>query len=1152
MQHLRKGLTRILFVALACWGISSGLGIRPGLNLTPTLYAQDTGAALIGVVHDPRGSVVGGATVTMVNIATNARLTQTSNAKGEYSLVNLSPGSYTLTVEAAGFDGYRQDGIRLDLGQHSTQDVALKIGATQQVVTVNADVVSVDTVTSVISDEVNGTSIRNLPMNTRNPFDLLELVPGFVGTTGNDYNSVSYSVNGGRQGYTDVLVDGTPAGFPTVNGNSGIGIFPSVDAIGEFRLLAQNYPAEYGRSLDGILNVVFKSGTNQFHGTVFEFIRNFHLDSNNYFSKQHGQPLPPFHRNQFGGILTGPIRKDRTFFLLSTELLRESDFQSITTTVPTVAQRNGDFSQTFGANGQLITIYNPFTTRPNPNGSGYIRDPFQNNMILPGMMSKVAQAALAYYPLPNTAGNPITNANNYFATGSVINEINAWDIRIDHKISDKQKVFGRYSDRFYQDNPNPLFPAADAVAEGLINSQDFDRGLTLGYTAMPNTNTIFDARLGFSRTLYNYLNTSLGFQASTLGLPVSIDSAPGGTSLFPVFSPSGYSGLGNNGNRHNAFMTYSLLSSLTMVRGQHTFKFGFDGRLIRVNDHESADSSGNFSFGTSFTQGPNPNAASANTGNGLASMLLGTGTGDLIQSYKNDASQSYYLAEYAQDDWRVMKKLTLNLGVRYDLNTPRTERFNRTNYFNPSIASPLNTIVPGLEGGLVFVGVNGNSRHQYDIDATNIAPRIGFAYAATNTTVVHGGGAIVYGPSAQAAAGTVGPYGFRVQNTWVSTLDGITPYNTLDNPFPQGFQTPPGSSQGLLTGVGGQIEGAIRNTPTPYVEQWNLDVQQAFPHETIFELAYVGNRGRKQQQSREGGIDFDQLPVADLALGSHLNDSVTNPFYGSITTGALASTTTSRGQLLKQYSQFTSVLPLFLSGGNNQYDGLQARLSKRFSSGLQLQGSYVWSHNFDNGTNHQNSFDPMADYAVSSQDIRQRFIMSYVYELPFGRGRKFGGNMSRWEDAFAGGWQVNGITTLQGGTPLQISATNTLSSFNFQTLYANTNFENAAYHGSIHQRLNKFFNTADFSQPAPFTLGDGPAYYDGLRSPGLNSTDLSLLKNIAAYDRLNVQFRAEFFNAFNHVQFGLPDTGVNDATFGQITSQNNSPRQIQFGLKLMF
>lgn len=1114
-------------------------------------FGQETGASLVGVVHDASGGVVSGAAVSATNRATDARTVGTSDEKGEYSLLNLEPGIYSLSVQASGFQKYDQSGIRLDLGQHASQDVDLRVGSAQEIVSVNADVSGIDTVSSQVSDEVNGTSLRELPLNARNPYQLVTLVPGFAGSTGDDYNSNSFSINGTRQGYTDVLVDGSPAGFPTVNGNAGIGVFPSIDAIGEYRVLAQNYPAEYGRTAGGIINVVFKSGANQFHGTLFEFIRNNDLDSNDYFSNMHHVSLPAFHRNQFGGILSGPIFHDKTFFLVSTELLRQNAFQSVTATVPTDLQRKGDFSQTYGANGKPITIYNPFSTRPNPDGMGYIRDPFENNLIPQSMLSAVGLNAIGYYPEPNVPGNAITNANNYFADGSTTTQTTAWDVRVDHDLTPKQKIFARYSNRYYSSAPNPLFPQQDAVAEGLINGEDYARGFTFGHTVTLNEKTFLDSRLGFSRTLYNYLNTSLGFQASTLGLPGSLDAA-GNTPTFPVFSPAGYTGLGNNGDRHNAFMTYSLLSSLTLVRGQHTFKIGFDGRLIRVNDHESADASGNFSFGTNFTQGPDPNAASANTGNGIASMLLGTGTGDLIQAYKDDASQSYYVAEYLQDDWRITHKLTLNLGVRYDLDTPRTERFNRMNYFDPTALSPLAAEVPGLTGGLVFVGTPGHSRYQYRADTNNLAPRIGFSYAVLPTTVVHGGGAIVYGPSAQAAAGTVGPYGFRVQNSWVSTLDGITPFNTLDNPFPNGFQPPPGAAAGLLTGVGGQIEGVLRNTPTPYAVQWNLDIEHTLARDTTIDVAYVGNRGRKQQQSREGGIDFDQLPSSYLSLGSQLEASVANPFYGFITTGSLNQPTTSRGQLLRQYPQYTSMLPLFLSGGNTQYDALQIRVNKRLNQGIQLQASYVLAKNFDNGTNHQDSFNPMADFAVSSQDVHQRFVASYIFQLPFGRGRHFGSNMSRWEDLVVGGWQVNGITTIQGGTPLQIGASNSLSSFDFQTLYANTNFRNASLSGDIHKRLNAYFNTSDFSQPAPFTLGNGPAYYDNLRSPGLDSTDLAFFKEFKAVEKLNVQFRAEMFNAFNHVQFGSPDTGVTDSSFGQITSQANTPRQVQFGLKLLF
>ncbi len=1114
--------------------------------------AQTTGGSLTGSVRDSSGATVAGAVVTATEVGTNHQTSATSNDKGEYELINLKPGNYTLHVEAQGFKVYDQTGIHLDLTQHATQAIVLQVGQVQQQVVVNADVSSLDTTSSANSTVVNNESLRNLPLNTRESYSLIELVPGYSGSIGNDYNAVAYSIDGGDNEYGDILVDGTPAGFPTVNGFQGVGIFPSVDAIGEFRLLAQDYQAEYGRTLDGILNVVYKNGTNQFHGDAFEFIRNNALDANDFFADQNNTPLPAFHRNQFGGTLGGPVDHDKTFFFVSTELLFQNAFQSLNTTVPTLLERQGDFSQTYNTNGQLISVYNPFTTRKTSTG-GYTRDAFANNIIPSNLFSNVAQNALKYYPLPNATGSALTHSNNYFASGSTTEQTIAWDVRIDHNITPNQKVFGRYSNRYFGSNPKPLFPEQDAVAEGLVDSQDFSRGLTLGYTATPNAHTIFDARLGFARTLYEYLNTSLGFRADTLGLPANINAA-GQFSLFPYFAPANFQSLGNEGNRHNAFMTYSALSSLTMVRGEHTFKVGFDGRMIRVNDNESNDPSGAFNFGTNFTQGPDPNAASPNSGSGLASMLIGTGTGDMVQNFKNVATQSFYYAGYVQDDWRIAHTLTLNLGVRYDIDLPRTERYNRMNYFNPNAPSPLASALPGLTGGLVFVGVDGQSRYQYHIEAHNVAPRFGFAWAARPTTVLHGGAALVYGASNQAAAGTVGPYGFRVQNTWVSTLDGITPFNTLDNPFPQGFQPPPDAADGLATGAGGAIEGVYQRSPTPYTIQYGLDLQQSLPGNMVFDIAYVGNRGRQLLQSYEGGLDFDQLPVADLALGSSLNDSVANPFYGTITTNTLSAPTTSRAQLLLRFPQYTSMEPLRYSGGNSQYDALQVSFNKRLAHGLQVQANYTWSRNFDNNSDHQNSFAPMADYAISYQDVHNRFVASYIYQLPFGPGKMYGSHLPQWADAVLGGWELNGITTLQGGNPLQINANNDLSQFNFQNLYANTNFQNASLQGSVKNRLNQYFNTADFSQPAPFTLGNSPAYFDNLRSPGLSNTDFSVFKTFYPVQKLQTEFRAEAFNVFNHENFAGPDTTVTDTTFGVINSSQSgtNPRQLQFALKFLF
>ena len=1124
------------------------------LTLSVMAMAQTVTSGIVGNVRDSSGAAITNARVVVVNTATNARSSAQTGANGSYVLLQLNPGVYRLEVEANGFRQYVQTGIVLDIGQEARQDVALQVGQVSNTVTVQADATTLDTTTSTLGDVVNNKAILNLPLNTRNPFSLIALVPGYSGSIDNNYNGVAFSINGGRTDYGEIFVDGVPAGFPTVGGNAGVGVFPSVDAIGEFKVLAQNYPAEFGHSADGVVSVVYKSGTNQFHGTAFEFLRNSALDANNYFSDAQGLPLPSFKQSQFGGILTGPVRKDKTFFLLSTELLRQGSFASVTTTVPTLLQRQGDFSQTYAQNGKLITIYNPFSTRPNPSGPGFIRNPFPENKIPSTMLNPVALNVLKYFPLPNTTGNSVTNANNYYATGKTSNNINSWDIRIDHTLSSTQKISARYSDRFADSLPQPLFPAAQAVAEGQVETTDHMRNLDFAYTYIPSSKTILDARLGFARALYDYIptNGSLGFLASSLGLPAALDTIDG-VSMFPQFTQTGYATLGAASYDHNAFMTYSLLASLTKVYGSHTVKLGVDARMIRIDDHEADHPTGTYGFTTAYTQGPNPAAAGSNTGNGLASLLLGTGSGSAIQNYQNLATQSFYFAEYLQDDWMITPRLTLNAGIRYDLSTPRTERFNRMNYLDLNAPSPLapEVGIPGLKGGLQFVGVDGHGRHQYDWETNNVAPRLGLSYRLDDKTVVHAAAGIVYAQSPQAAAGTIGTYGFSVTNSWVGSLDGFTPYDTLSNPFPQGFQPIPGASQGLLTAVGGPVNGELPHSVTPYVVQYNLNFQRSLGQDTTFEIGYAGNRTHKLDLSYNAGINLDQLPTSDLSLGSQLNQLVPNPFYGFVKSGSLAAPTISRMQLLRPYPQFTSVVPINLDDGTAEFDSLQVRFNRRFTNGLQVMASYVWSKNMDDGDSHQDSYNPKADWAVTSWDFPQRFVASYIYELPIGRGHRFGSNISRPLDAVLGGWQINGVTTLQSGKALAISASNT-AGIGTVVERANTNGKYPALHGSIRSRLNRYFDTTAFSQPAAYTLGNTPAYISYLRAPGTVNTDLSIFKQFSPVEGFLVQFRAEAFNAFNYVQFGSPNVSVTSTSFGEITSQANSPRQIQFGLKLLF
>jgi hypothetical protein len=557
-----------------------------------------------------------------------------------------------------------------------------------------------------------------------------------------------------------------------------------------------------------------------------------------------------------------------------------------------------------------------------------------------------------------------------------------------------------------------------------------------------------------------------------------------------------------------------------------------------------------------MTQGPNPVQASAQAGYGFASFLLGAGSGgNFYQNWKNVASQSFYHAFYLQDDWRITRKLTLNLGVRYDFDTPRTERFDRMSWFDPTLESPLasrQTAFPNLRGGLRFVGADGNGRSQYEGDWNNIAPRVGMAYQLDSKTAVRAGWGQMFGPSTLAAQGTVGPYGFRVETPWVASLDGITPLNYLSNPFPAGFRPVPGASQGALTGVGGPLDAPLSNTVTPYTLQYNVTVQRELPGAILLEAAYVGNRGRQLSRGGEGGFNLNQVHPSFLSLGNQLNQLVDNPFFGLGLGGVLANRQVSRAQLLRPYPQFQNIYPIFSQGATSDYNALQVTFSKRYSKGVTFEGNYTWAKAMDTGSSYQDSYDVLGFRSVSSVHIPHRFVFSGLYELPVGRGRVFGSDMSRVADALIGGWQVNGILVVQSGDPLSIGAGNTAGLFN-ETIRANTNGQKAALSGDARTRLNRWFDTSTFSQPAPFTLGNLSANIADLRGHHVNNLDFSLFKVFGLTETMRLQFRAEAFNALNRVRFSNPNTNVNaGSNFGVITAQSNAPRQIQFGLKLLF
>lgn len=566
--------------------------------------AQSFTGAILGTIKDPTGAVIPGVTVAITNSGTNIRTEILTDGSGNFFAPELQPGRYLVEATLPGFKRAVREGVVLQVQQRVQLDIIMALGEVTESVEVTANAQLTETTTSSLRKIVDNRSILNLPLNTRNVYSLIFLTPGITGSVGNQYNSMSYAVNGARATMMDTLIDGVTASFPTVNGFTGISVFPSVDAIEEFKVMGANYSAEFGRSLGSVLNVIYKSGTNQFHGSVYEFLRNSVFDANNFFANRRGEKLGSFKRSQFGATASGPIRRDRTFFMGSYEGLRERSAANTTFTVPTALQRQGDFSQTFAANGQLIRIFNPFTTRPNPNGAGFIRDQFSGNVIPSSLFDPVALNALKYYPQPNQPGNPGTQANNYQRSGARQLDIDQFDLRVDENLSSTRKFFTRYSYRLTKDSPAIFFPTDLTIAEGRVIQENHVHNIVADYNQTLSPKTILSTRLGFARTLFVFNNQGLGFKPSALGLPGAIDDVVD-RQMFPRFGASGYVSLGGSDHRYSGFMSYSALAGLTKVMGKHTLKFGFDGRMLRVNVWE-ARSAGTFNFSGLFTQGPNP------------------------------------------------------------------------------------------------------------------------------------------------------------------------------------------------------------------------------------------------------------------------------------------------------------------------------------------------------------------------------------------------------------------------------------------------------------------------------------------------------------------------------------------------------------------
>lgn len=1121
------------------------------------VVAQTSSGTIRGVVVDSQGARIPGAVVTITDLAKQTVRTFITTESGDYVAPFLDPGQYSISVEAGGFKKAVRSRIAVSVADRLTIDFGLEVGHVTDQVTVEASTPLVNTVTNTLGQVIENRRIVDLPINGREPFALATLAPGVLPTPNNSSNHQGGSVpsiSGAASFTSEVTIDGIPNTTPRNEGRMNFLIYtPSVDAVSEFKVQTNSMSAEFGRFNGGVISVVTKSGTNEFHGTLYEFHRNSVLDANTFFNNRANVPLGSLRRNQVGGAVGGPVilpglynGKDRTFFFTDYEAFREGTNASGSFTVPTALQRTGDFSQTVNSANTPVVIYDPLTTRIGSNGV-LTRTPFSGNVIPKARISAVANNLIDFYPAP-TNGN--VTANLYIG-GKRINNNNTFDVRIDHYIGSSHKIFGRVS---YQQpltgEPNFFGNIATPGNPALLQKRR-SGALQDVWTLTPNT--IVNLNYGLSRMHGSRTAWSDGFDITTLGFAPNFAQNQQ-VNAIPVISVGGFTGLGNGGQNYSTQMSHILQATLTRIQGAHTWKAGADFRVYYDNQLQNSAAEGTLSFGTNWTQGPNPNQASPTAGSGMATMLLGIPGGQLVNQ-PAIASKSTYWAGFLQDDWKVSRRLTLNLGLRYEVNVPRTERWDRISIFNVAAASPIAAQVPSLpnlKGAMEFR--DSSNRGLVPADNNNWAPRFGFAYELTPAMVLRGGYGIFFGLSTTDAAGAVGGFvdGFQSATSILTSLDGTMPIVDLANPYPNGFNQPLSHGQLNAASLLGQSLGsALLDVATPYFQQWNFSVQRSVGRDLVVEASYSANKGTHLAFNN---INLNSLTVAQMALGQANQTLVANPFYNIITdkTSSLAAATVQAGQLLRPYPQYGSVSAVRPSIGNSIYHALQTRVEKRFSQGYTLLAAYTWSKNITDfssapvgsTTGVMDVFNLRGERSLDAQDVPQRLVLSGVYELPFGRGRWAGSKWNRLTDAVLGGWQVNGIASFQKGEPLVMGATSGTR--------PNRLPQDPRLSGPTQERLARYFDISAFTVPVAFTYGNGSRTEPKLRGPGMANYDLSLFKVFTVTERLKAQLRFEAFNAMNRVWFGKPGTSIGSTTAGLINSQANSPRQLQLALKLLF
>lgn len=1181
--------------------------------------AQEFRGTITGTVSDPSGAVVPKATVEAVNNGTQQKYTAQATDKGVYFIPYVLPGTYTVTASATGFSSQQQQNVLVQAGESRGLNFAMQVGQTSQTIEVSSAAPLIDSANGSGGTVLSEREIENVPLNGRQIYTLLGTTPGsqflqtqfgasgYSGTRGWDVSN-NYTLGGGVQGYQQFTLNGTNITLQN-NGNQGTWeIAPNVDALQEVNVMTTTYDARYGRTGGGTVNMVVKSGSNGFHGDAYDYLENGDLNANNFENNLNGIPRQNVHQNQFGGTFGGRIKKDKIFFFGSYEGYKEGiPFTTVASVPPAYLRPDATGAVNFTPSG--FTIYDPLTTvctaaggtLGNCPGNAFARTEFPNDTIPASRINPIGAAVLNLYPLPN-AGNGLQN--NYIA--NVPDKYSYWQpmVRVDYDTSDKTRWYSMFAFQHGTEfrNSSGFPPPAE---NGNINTMRQELMASQDMTHIFSPTLLADFKLSFSRFLDSFPNGDLSSPVDPASIGLTMPQIPTTTvKQLPEFYTSDgfYPQVVGNTVGNDVYNTFAFDNDWTKTLSNHTIHFGGEIQELQyANPGSVGHPNGQFVFGTQYTQF-NPlqrdTLAGVNDGFDVADMLLGypDASGNNVTSSVQDQATLFEgmptWALYFQDDWKVTRRLTLNVGMRYDVQLGLRERYNRLNRglcftcVNPIGNSPqyqanlaadsATLLADGINpaslstvyGGLEFPGVGGNSRDAYNTDWSNIQPRLGFAYSLTPKTVLRGGYGIFYTVGLEGGSQD----GFSVTTPYTSSVNGgVTPTNYFasGNPFPNGYEVPPGSSLGLETNLGNGYSVDFPGRRIPRSQEFSFGFQHQFPGEVVLDARYAGNYTDRLRVFvwDNGTLSYSQLQQG-VANPTLFNEQVPNPYYGvpgiSPSSSCGSQATISRIYLLLPLSQYCGLIGQYNDPlGKQNYNALEVKLNKRFTNGLSFQIAYTFSKTMQ-ATGYQNGWpyqDASLKHEIAGSDRPQVFSATSEWALPFGQGSRWGilPNAKGVLGGFVNGWNLDFILSAESGTPVGLNT----------GYYDNCNHPYAPNGGSTF--TNYLYN--DYSSGNPlgcystipqWGLSVLPNQISQVRNPTITNLDIAIHKDFAITEWSHLQFRAEAINATNTVLFPGPDTNPGDGPptrnsngtysgFGTVNLfQQNFPRVLQLALKYVF